>query len=104
MPTTRITKKDRLSKAVPFYDDKSKLTILRFLAAYLSHAENAHAAEIKMAGEQRHLPLFAGRINYWRHVQGAIKWLAARVHDRQRHLVELSDEEVAEIIARMPLD
>lgn len=73
---------------------------MRFLAAYASYAEIAYEKEKQLAkGHETH-PAFAGRVTYWRNVLSGIRWLSVEAVKGQRHLAEITDDEIAEIQQR----
>lgn len=97
---TTIGKKSTSQNVAPEYDDATQRKLLRFLAAYLTEAENTLEQTIKLAGEDRHLPIFANKIKYHKSQVSTIKWLVSRVYYRQRHLLELDDDQITEIVDR----
>lgn len=94
------TKKKGQPNNAPEYDENTRTKILRFLAAALTEAELTLEQTRRTAGDDRNMPIFANKIRYHEHQVSTIKWLVYRAYCRQRHLLEMDDETVTEILTR----
>lgn len=86
-PTTMPEPVSEPSSTLTYPSDKLDL-IHRFLAACLTKAEIALAAETPADKRLLSHPLTIARMNYWRHVCSGIKWCGYLATCQQRHLLD----------------
>jgi hypothetical protein len=85
--------KNRMPSYYPRYDDESRVKIVRFLVACMMDLEEHLTSVRLMAGSHIKEPMYYNQVVYLESGIATIKMLVRRAHDRQRHLVEMSDKQ-----------
>lgn len=93
-----MAKRRHSSKAYPHYDKASLAVIHRFLAAYLVDVRHALEREKELAGNDRHMFPFSGRIKHFESIESAVLHLHWLSNQRQPHLFNLDDPRITEVL------
>ena len=99
MPNPRSIKRKPAAKHYPRYDADQAAKLKRFLAAFLIDARRMVARTREMAIADKYSEMTTNQLDYWVTATAVAKDLIARVNYRQRHLLDITDEQIAEVLA-----
>lgn len=104
IPIATATRKRRYQRKYPLYEESDLFPIIRHLAICLETAERTLKTFRRMKqGSERHKAI-DGSVLYWEHVCSTIKWLVHKAYQPQRHLTEVSREELEQCLTRILSD
>lgn len=98
MPNPMRIRRERLPRGAPKYPKELQGHLYRFLASYFRDGMRMVTRSRQMARTSGYDEGLMRQLAFWEAALGVCRDMARRVKNRQRHLLEMSDTELQEIM------